>query len=146
MNIKSPIPLWLKLTLLTLAPLLLLADCFWVKARYDPQGLQYAVTIQKEALELLGKADEPYYHHKEQVYRLLSLVESAYDHVRVRTKNQPVTDAWEVQRSPYANRLSHFMEEWKIEGILTEKKITTYKKWLNDDFKLLIQLEEKKKK
>lgn len=126
--------------------LLVQLNCFWVKAKYDPEGHQNAVTLQQQALVLMAKAGESFYKYREQVHNLMSKVEAAYDHARMIGKNDAVTGIWNVLRDPRSNRLGYFMAEWEAEGIMTEKKISTYKKWIEDDFKLLTELEEKKKK
>lgn len=126
--------------------ILLLIGCSLFKAKLDPVGKQYAVTIQQEAMQLVGKAGQSFSLHREAVYRLLTRVEQAYEHARQRYKNDRVTNLWNLMRDPQSNRLAHFMNEWEKEDILTDTYINEAKKSLQEDFKLLIKAEESKKK
>ncbi len=125
--------------------LVLLCGCSMFKPKFDPVGHQYAVTIQKEALALMSKARESFSLHREDAYRLMTHVERAYEHTRLRYKNNGVAGIWNVMRDPKSNRLGRFMKEWEKEDILNEKYINDAKKWVQKDFELLIKAEEKKK-
>ncbi|MCP5049035.1 MAG: hypothetical protein GY940_17830 [bacterium] len=139
------------LLLLSILPVLLflIGGCFWLKTKFDPQGHEYAVTLQKNAMTLIAKAGtgEPFSQYKEDVYSLMSGVEEAYEHARTMGKNGSVTGTWDLLRNPQGNRLAKFMDNWKLEGILKDKEyIDNSKKWIDDEFKLIIQLEQEKKK
>jgi len=121
------------------------ANCSIFKPKMDPVGLQYAVGIQQEALELVAKAGESFSLHREEVYRLMTRVERAYEHARPLYKNDGVTGIWDVMRDPLANRLARFMAEWEKEDILDESYTKSALKWVKDDFDILIKIEEKKK-
>jgi len=121
------------------------ANCSIFKPKMDPVGLQFAVSIQQEALELLAKAGESFSLHREEVYRLMTRVERAYEHARPLYKNDGVTGIWDVMRDPLSNRLARFMAEWEKEDILDEGYIKSALKWVKDDFDILIKIEEKKK-
>ena len=75
----------LKLCLLSVIPLLF-HNCSVFKPNFDPVGHEYAVTIQKEALELIQKANESFSLHRDAVYRLMTRVEQAYENARPVTK------------------------------------------------------------
>ena len=120
-------------------------NCSIFKPKMDPVGLQYAVSIQQEALEVVAKARESFSLHREEVYRLMTRVERAYEHARPLYKNGGVTGIWDVMRDPLSNRLARFMAEWEKEDILDESYIKSALKWVKDDFDILIKIEEKKK-
>lgn len=125
---------------------LLMGSCFWVKAKYNPIGLQYAVTVQTEAPLLMGKATESFYLCKKEVYQLMSTVEEAYENAKILTKNQAITGIWDILRNPDGNRLGKFMKMWEKEGKLDKKTVALYIKWVNDDLKTLVEKEKKKGK
>lgn len=122
--------------------------CFWKKAKYDPEGRQSAVTLLKESLALMDKAakKESYEKNNRDIYRLMSDVEAAYEHARTFSKNDAVIGIWNTLRDPNGNRLGKFMEDWKKYDRLDPEIITAYKTWVEEDFKLIIQIEEGKKK
>jgi hypothetical protein len=133
------------LTVLSLL-LFLLANCSIFKPRFDPVGHQYAVTIQKEALALMDKAVESFSLHRDEVYLLMTRVELAYENARLKYKNDGVTGIWDVMRSPGANQLARFMLDWEKEDILGVTYINEAKKLLQENFDILIKIEESKKK
>jgi hypothetical protein len=126
--------------------LVMLVNCSMFKPRFDPVGHQYAVTIKQEALALLDRAGESFSLHQEDVYLLMTRVERAYENARVKYKNDGVTGIWDVMRSPEANRLARFMLDWEKEDILDKDYIADAKKLLQENFDLLIKIEENKKK
>jgi hypothetical protein len=131
-----------------LSVLLLLAAsaCSMLKPKFDPVGHQYAVTIKQEALALLDKAGESFSLHREAVYLLMTRVERAYENALTQYKNDGVAGIWDVLRRPEANRLARFMEDWEKEDVLDETYIADAKKLLEENFNLLIKIEEEKKK
>ena len=126
--------------------LLLLSNCSMFKPKFDPVGHQYAVNIQKEALALIGKAGESYSLHRDAVYLLMTRVERAYENARTKYKNDGVTGIWDVMRNPEANRLARFMLDWEKEDVLAPGYRKEATKLLQENFKLLIEIEESKKK
>ena len=94
----------------------------------------------------MEKAKTSFSLHREAVYRLMTRVERAYEHARPLYKNDRVTGIWDTLRDPRSNRLARFMQEWEIEDILDETYIAEAKKSIEEDFKLLIEIEESKKK
>ena len=126
--------------------LILLSNCSMFKPKFDPVGHQYAVTIKKEALALIDKAGESYSLHRDEVYLLMTRVERAYENARLKYKNDGVTGIWDVMRSPEANRLARFMLDWEKEDILDDTYREEAKKLLQENFDLLIKVEESKKK
>ncbi len=126
--------------------LLVLGNCSILKPRFDPVGHQNAVTLQKEALALMEKASGSFVPHAEAVYSLMTRVERAYEHARPRYKNSRVTGTWDALRNPLGNRLGRFMLEWEKEDVLDETYIKDSKKSVEEDFNLLVELEEGKKK
>ncbi|MCP5107397.1 MAG: hypothetical protein GY950_28680 [bacterium] len=136
------ITLWLAAVLCLLV--FMLGNCSVFKPNADPVGHEYAISIQQEAMVLIAKAGESFSLHKEAVYRLMTRVERAYENARPRYKNKGVTGIWNVMRNPAANRLGRFMMEWEKEDILDKETIENAKKWLKEDFDVLIKLEESK--
>jgi len=120
--------------------------CMFIKAYFDPAGYQYAVTILDDSVNLMPKAKESYDKYQEQVYALMTRVEAAYEHSRLKIKNDAVIGIWDQMRDPLGSRLGRFMELWKIENILDDETIKKYTKWVTDDLTALIALENKKKK
>ncbi len=132
-------------------PVLPLLLCLWdgcsmFKPRLDPVGHEYAVTIKEEALALMDKAGESFSLHRDAVYLLMTRVERAYEHARLKYKNDGVTGIWDVMRRPEANRLARFMLDWEKEDILDDTYIKEAKKLLTESFNLLIKIEESKEK
>jgi hypothetical protein len=119
---------------------------FKKKAKYNPEGFQNAVTLKKEALELMAKAGESYYVHRQEVFDLMSAVEKAYEASRKLKRNDSVIAAWNVMRDPKQNRLGGFMEKWRIEDKIEPETIKTMIEWVGKDFDILIKIEEEKKK
>jgi hypothetical protein len=126
--------------------LILLSNCSMFKPKFDPVGHQYAVTIKKEALALIDKAGESYSLHRDAVYLLMTRVERAYENARLKYKNDGITGIWDVMRSPEANRLARFMLDWEKADILDAAYREEAKKLLQENFDLLIKIEESKKK
>ena len=126
--------------------ILLTTNCSLFKPKFDPVGHQYAVTLQEEALALMNKANESFSLHSDAVYRLMTRVEKAYEHSRLLVRNDGVTGIWEVLRDPTSNRLGRFMWEWEKEDILDDQYIKETRKLVEENFKVLIEIEEGKKK
>jgi hypothetical protein len=145
---KTDLPFIRFMRYLTVLPLLLClwGGCSMLKPRYDPVGHEYAITIKEKALALLDKAGESFSLHRDAVYQLMTSVERAYEHARVKYKNDGITGIWDVMRSPEANRLARFMLDWEKEDILDATYIQEAKKLLQENFDLLIKIEESKKK
>lgn len=120
--------------------------CSVLKPKFDPIGYEYALSIKDDALILISKSEQSFSLHKESVYRLMTRVERAYEHARTLYKNNSVTGIWDVLRDPKANRLGRFIEEWEKEDTLDARYIEEAKKMISEDFKILLELEEKKKK
>lgn len=120
--------------------------CSLLKPGFDPEGYQFAVTVRDDSSILIKKARESYEKYKDEVYRLMTRVEQAYEHARMMGKNDAVTGLWNQMRDLQGNRLGRFMEEWESEGILDDATITKYSAWIADDLKTLIDIENKKKK
>jgi hypothetical protein len=123
-----------------------LNNCSLFKPKFDPVGHQYAITIQKDALALMDRAEESFTLYREEVYRLMTRVERAYEHARPLYKNQKVTNIWDALRNPQGNRLGRFMQEWEKEDTLGDLYIKETKEMLAEDFKLLVEIEEGKEK
>jgi hypothetical protein len=126
--------------------LLALSNCSLFKPKFDPVGHQYAITIQKDALALMDRAVESFSLYREEVYWLMTRVERAYEHARPLYKNDKVTAIWDALRNPQGNRLGRFMLEWEKEDTLGDIYIKEAKEMLDEDFKLLVEIEEGKKK
>jgi len=124
----------------------LLGNCSVFKPKFDPVGHQYAVTIKQEALVLMDKAGESFSLHRDEVYLLMTRVEMAYENARLKYKNDAATGIWDVIRSPGANQLARFMQDWEKEDILGAAYINEAKKLLQENFDILIKIEESKKK
>jgi hypothetical protein len=135
------------LTTVILCVLIILAgNCKLFKPKFNPVAHQYAVSIQKDAPALMDKANQSFSLHKEDVYRLMTRVEKAYEYSRLLYKNKKITGLWNLLRSPSGNRLGQFMQEWEKEDILSSSYIEDNKKTVMETLKLLVQLEEGKKK
>ena len=125
---------------------LMITGCFWVKAKLDPMGQELALTIQKQTPGLMDKAANSFYQYRNDVYKLMTLVEEAYENARTLRKNDSITGMWNVLRSPNGNRLGKFMKMWEWEGKLDQDTIKTYKEWVMKDIDAIVKLEEEKKK
>jgi len=145
---KTTLPFIRFMRYLAVLPLLLClwGGCSMLKARFDPVGQQYAVTIKEEALALMDKAGESFSLYRLDVYRLMTRVERAYEHARLKYKNEGVAGIWDVMRSLEGNRLARFMLDWEKEDILDDTYIKEAKKLLTESFNLLIKIEESKEK
>jgi hypothetical protein len=145
---KTTLPFIRFMRFLPVLPLLLClwGGCSMLKPRYDPVGHQYAVTIKEEALALMDKAGESFSLYRHAVFRLMTRVERAYEHARLKYKNEGVTGIWDVMRSPEGNRLARFMLDWEKEDILDDTYIKEAKKLMKESFNLLVKIEESKKK
>ncbi|HLP59197.1 MAG TPA: hypothetical protein VK186_10225 [Candidatus Deferrimicrobium sp.] len=126
--------------------LFLLCNCTLLKPKFDPVAYQYAVILQKEALALMDKAREPFSQHSDEVYRLMTQVENAYEYSRLQFNNARVTSVWEMLRSPGGNQLGQFMLNWHKEDILPVSYIKDIKESVIESFKVLLELEKGKKK
>lgn len=88
---------------------------------------------------------EHYEKFDTQVFDFMTRVEAAYEHAR-KQKNNAVVGIWDVMRHPEGNRLAKFFQEWRKYDILEPDIVANFKKWIEDEFDMLIKLEEEKKK
>jgi hypothetical protein len=137
----------LNYTLVILVWLLCFNSCsMFKKASYDPDGHQYASTLQEKTPLLIDKAINSFYKHKQEALDLMTIVEKAYEYAREQKKNETIAGIWDALRDPKGNRLGKFVHLWQLEGKLSKEIIAAHKKWISADIKLLVELEEAKKK
>ncbi len=144
--------LWFMLLVFLLFFIIISSSCFWRKAKYDPEGHGYAVSLQSRALLLIDKASagKSFSQYQTDVQNLMTDVEKAYEHALTQSKNDSIAGIWDTLRDPMANRLGFFMQKWETEDILVDSLYATFIKEARDaiqkDFTLITTLEDGKKK
>lgn len=139
-----------KLIYYLLLPLLaaaLLSGCSLLKkkAKFDPEGLEFANRIKVKALQVMRQAEASFFYLKDDVHLLMTEVEKAYEYARTQKNNDAIRDSWNLMRDPAKERLGGFMVLWEREDKLDGATIEIYIQWVEADLNTIIELENAKK-
>lgn len=115
------------------------------KAKFDPEGLEFANRIKVKALQVMRQAEASFFYHKDDVHLLMTEVEKAYEYARTQKNNDAIKDSWNLMRDPAKERLGGFMVLWEREDKLDGTTIALYVQWVEADLNTIIELENAKK-
>jgi hypothetical protein len=99
-----------------------------------------------EALDLMGKATEPYAQHQAAAETLRLNLEKAYEDAKGVPNNEVSTQMWEILKDPNRNLLGGFLKLWQKESVLKKAFIGEKKLQVGDAFDKIIALESGKGK
>lgn len=115
------------------------------KARFNPEGLEFANRIMVKATQVMRQAEASFFYYRDDVHLLMTEVEKAYEYARTQKNNEAVKDAWNLIRDPTKERLGGFMVLWEREDRLDGVTIELYVQWIEADLNTIIELENAKK-
>lgn len=100
--------------------LLLLAftACSYISP-YSQYAYQQDISLKVDALQLMGKATEPYTSHAKDVQSLQTELEKAYEYAKARPMNELTTKQWKLLIDPDHNLLGGFLKRWKAKSTLS---------------------------
>ncbi|QIZ53289.1 hypothetical protein FGI21_10135 [Dickeya zeae] len=124
---------------------LLLSGCSTISP-FNQQAYEQSVNIKVEALNLMGKAVEPFENNKEEVKALKLDIEKAYEYAKGLPKNQVVSKQWAIIKDPNRNSLGGFLKRWESQKTLSAVFINDAKGIVSDGLDTVIELESGKRK
>lgn len=124
--------------------LLIGAGCGNLQAVFSEQAYQQAVSLKVESLELMANATDPYTEHEEEVRRLQTGLQKAYQYAQGRPNNETTTRQWEILIDPDRNLLGGLLTHWEQQDSLSETFLEENRKIIADAFDTIIELESGK--
>lgn len=123
--------------------LLSLYECSYISP-YSHYAYQRTVSLKVEALALMNKATEPYARHEQEIEKLETKIEMAYEYSRGRPKNELSTKQWQILKDPEGNLLGGFMKRWEEKTTLSRGFIKEARGLVADAFDTISGLESGK--
>jgi hypothetical protein len=115
-------------------------------AEFNQVALDKTVSVKKDALNLISKANDNYVNHQSEIDSLKSNVENAYQFSKSINNNSESVSQWEIIRNPQRSSLFGLLERWKNKNTLSDTFISQVKILIAFDFNIIIDLENNKKK
>jgi hypothetical protein len=115
-------------------------------AIYNQPDYERTVNLKVDALNLMGKATEPYAQNQTAVENLRLSLEKAYEAAKGIPNNQVVTQQWAILKDPNNNLLGGFLARWQKKSVLTQPFIDEMKVQVGDAFDKIIAVESGKPK
>ena len=115
-------------------------------SEFNQVALDKTVSVKKDALNLISKANEDYASHQSEIDSLKSNVENAYQFSKTIPNNVETIAQWEIIRDPQRHSLFGLLERWKNKNTLSDTFISQVKILIAFDFNMIIDLENNKKK
>jgi hypothetical protein len=115
-------------------------------APYQQPDYERTINLKVEALNLMGKATEPYAQNQTAAENLRLNLEKAYEAAKGIPNNQVVTQQWAILKDPNANLLGGFLAMWQKKSILKQPFIDQMKVQVGDAFDKIIAVEAGKPK
>ena len=120
-------------------------DCSPV-SEFNQVALDKTISVKKDALNLISKANENYVNHRSEIDSLKANVENAYQFSKSINNNSESVAQWEIIRDPQRSSLFGLLERWKNKNTLSDTFISQVKILIAFDFNIIIDLENNKKK
>ena len=115
-------------------------------SEFNQVALDKTVSVKKDALNLISKANEDYSSHQSEIDSLKSNVENAYQFSKSINNNSESISQWEIIRDPQRSSLFGLLERWKSKNTLSDTFISQVKILIAFDFNMIIDLETNKPK
>ncbi len=115
-------------------------------ALYQQADYERATNLKVEALNLMGKATEPYAQNQAAVDNLRMSLDKAYEAAKGIPNNEVVTQQWAILKDPNANLLGGFLAMWQKKSVLKQPFIDEMKTQVGDAFDKIIAVESGKPK
>ncbi len=141
-TLKTPKRISLPALAATILVLALMA-CSYI-APYSQVAYQQATSLKVDALELMDKATEPYASHADEVQKLQTEMQKAYEYARGRPNNELSARQWQLLMNPDGHLLGGFLKRWKEQSTLSEPFIREAKGVISDAFDTISGLESGK--
>lgn len=110
-------------------------------ASYDEHAYQQTTSLKVQALELMGKATEPYARHRNEIQNLELQVREAYEYAKHLPHNEITARQWEILMNPEGHSLFGFFSLWKDKGTLDATFVQEAQGVVSDGFDQIIGLE-----
>ena len=104
------------------------------------------VSVKKDALNLISKANDDYLNHQSEIDSLKLNVENAYQFSKTIPNNTETIAQWEIIRDPQRSSLFGLLERWKSKTKLSDIFISEVKVLIASDFNTIIDFENNKRK
>lgn len=111
---------------------------------FSPEAYKQAVDLKVESVELMSVATMSYSDFEEDVSKVKTELEKAYEFSKGRPKNDISTKQWEILINPDGNLLGGFLKRWEEEGTLSQMFVTEAQIQVSDAFDTIIGLESGK--
>jgi hypothetical protein len=115
-------------------------------SEFNQVALDKTVSVKKDALNVISKANEDYASHQSEIDSLKANVENAYQFSKSINNNSESVSQWEIIRDPQRSSLFGLLERWKNKNTLSDTFISQVKILIAFDFNIIIDLENNKKK
>lgn len=137
----------LHLTVATVVALTLLSLSACVPmATFNQHAYQQDVALKVRALNLMGKATEPFTKHADDVEELKLGVERAYEYANHLPNNDFTTKQWQIVMDESGHSLFGFLALWKRQGELDPVFVKEAKAIVSKQLDQIINLESGKLK
>lgn len=113
-------------------------------ALFDQRSYENATSLKAEALGVMDRAGEPFAEYEDEVRRLMTRVEAAYEYAKGVPKNGPSAEQWEILRARDGALLWGFFNLWERNGTLLQGDVEANRKNVADAFDSIIRLEAEK--
>ena len=134
-----------KSAILVFAFVILISGCAPLIGPYSPIAYQNATSLKASTLALMGKANEPYTSHENEVEYLKVELDKAYEFVNGIPSNSISAKQWNILKNPDGKLLGKYFLRWKEGGTLKPVFIGEFKSIIADAFDEIICLEANKK-
>lgn len=123
--------------------IIILAGCSSISL-HDHYAYTQATILKVDSLKLIDNAIEDFSKHVEEVDKLLTRIEKAFEYEKVRPKNEITTKMWQKLKDPEGHLLGGFIKRWEEKEKLSNVFIEEAKKSISDAFDQIIGLESGK--
>jgi hypothetical protein len=113
---------------------------------FNETAYQQSISVKTRAVDLIGKSNEPYNDHREEIDSLKNEVETAYQFARTIPGNDETISQWEIIRDPNRSSLFGLLERWKAKTRLSDSFISQVRILIGADFDEIISFEYNKHK
>src|ERR1035437_583943 len=103
-------------------------------SEFNQVALDKTVSVKKDALNLISKANEDYESDQSEIDSLKLNVENAYQFSKTIPNNVETIAQWEIIRDPQRSSLFGLLERWKSKTRLSDIFISQVKVLIASDF------------
>jgi hypothetical protein len=128
-----------------LVTLAIVAGCAPLIADYNAEAYKNATTLKAETLALMDKSTESFTSHRNDVDRLTTKINAAYEYSAGLPSNQISAQQWQILRNPDGNLYGGFVRQWRSKNTLKPGYIAEKKIDVGEMFDFIICLEANKK-